>query len=64
MCMESFFASMKKEYISRKDYATMEAVKQDIFYYVEIFFNRKRLHSALGYQSPVSYRLKNYKKSA
>ena len=63
-CMESFFASMKKEYISRKEYATMEAVKQDIFYYVEIFDNRKGLHSALGYQSPVSYRLQNYKKTA
>lgn len=63
-CMESFFTSMKKEFISRKEYATMEAVKQDVFYYVEIFYNRKRLHSVLGYMSPVSYRLKNCKKTA
>jgi transposase InsO family protein len=60
--MESFLASMKKEYISRKEYATIDAVKQDIFYYVEIFYNRKRLHSALGYLSPVAYRLKTSKK--
>ncbi len=63
-CMKSFFASMKKEYISRKEYATIDEVKQDIFYYVEIFYNRKRLHSALGYLSPVAYRLKNLKKTA
>ncbi len=35
---------MKKEYISRKKYDTIEAVKKDVFYYVEIFYNRKRLH--------------------
>lgn len=57
-CMESFFASMKKECISRREYATMEMVEKDIFYYVEIFYNRKRLHSILGYLSPVAYRLK------
>ncbi|MBR6410383.1 MAG: IS3 family transposase [Clostridia bacterium] len=61
-CMESFLASMKKEFLSRKEYATIDAVKQDVFYYIEMFYNRKRLHSALGYLSPVSYRLKNSKK--
>ncbi len=57
--VESFFASMKKAYISRKEYATMEAVEDEVFYYIEIFYNRKRLHSTLGYMSPVAYRLKN-----
>ena len=57
--MESFFASMKKEYFSRREYATMEAVEKDLYYYIEIFYNRKRLHSTLGYMSPVAYRLKN-----
>jgi len=52
-CMESFFASMKKEFISRKGYDTIEEVKQDVFYYIELFYNRKRLHSSLGYLSPV-----------
>ena len=57
--MESFFASLKKEYFSRREYATMEAVEKDLFYYIEIFYNRKRLHSTLGYMSPVAYRIKN-----
>ena len=61
--MESFFASMKKEYVSRKEYATMEAVEKHLFYYIEIFYNRKRLHSSLGYMSPVAFRLKNERKS-
>ncbi len=63
-CMESFFASMKKEFISRKEYDTIEEVKQDVFYYIELFYNRKRLHSSLGYLSPVSYRLKNSERTA
>ena len=61
-CMESFFASMKKEYFSGKEYATIEAVEKHLFYYIEIFYNRKRLHSALGYMSPVAFRLKNERK--
>ena len=56
-CMESFFASMKKEYILRKEYEQMSSLRQDIFYYIEVFYNRKRLHSTLGYMSPVAYRL-------
>ena len=34
--MESCFASMKKEYLSRKEYATMEAVEKQLFYYIEM----------------------------
>jgi putative transposase len=58
-CMESFFATLKKECIYRKRYATMEEVRRDIFSYVELFYNRKRMHSFLGYLSPVAYRRKN-----
>ena len=58
-CMESFFASLKKELIYRKKYATIDEVKTDVFRYIELFYNRKRLHSSLGYMSPVEYRLKN-----
>ena len=32
--------------------------QRDLFYYIEIFYNRKRLHSSLGYMSPVAYRMK------
>ena len=57
-CMESFFASLKKERFYRREYATIDDVRKDLFYYIEIFYNRKRLHSSLGYMSPVAYRLK------
>ncbi len=57
-CMESFFASLKKGRIRRREYATIDDVRKDLFYYIEIFYNRKRLHSSLGYMSPVAYRLK------
>ncbi len=58
-CVESFFASMKKEYIPRTEYDEMSALSRNILYYVEIFCNRKRLHSTLGYMSPVAYRLQH-----
>ena len=41
--------------IYRKKYDTMEDVKKDIFWYVEIFYNRKRRHSTLQYMTPVEY---------
>ena len=41
-CVESFFASLKKEKIYRRRYGTMEEVKKDIFWYIEMFYNRKR----------------------
>ena len=36
----------------------MEDVQRDMFCYIELFYNRKRLHSVLGYMNPVAYRLK------
>jgi transposase InsO family protein len=57
-CVESFFATTKKEFIYRKRYATMEEVERDMFEYIELFYNRKRIHSTLGYLSPVEYRMR------
>ncbi len=57
-CMESFFATLKKERIYRREYKTIKDVERDLFRYIELFYNRKRLHSVLGYMSPVAYRLK------
>ena len=57
-CAESFFATIKKECIYRRKYVTLEEVKADVFEYVELFYNRKRMHASLGYLSPVEYRLK------
>jgi len=53
--VESFFKSLKAE-ISKEDRSkTREETRSRIFEYIEVFYNRKRLHSTLGYQSPVEY---------
>lgn len=54
-CMESFFASLKTEWISNKKYSTSEDAKKDVFNYIEIFYNRRRRHASLGYLSPAAY---------
>ncbi len=46
------------EFFFGKEYDTINAVENDLFYYIEIFYNRKRLHSSLGYMSPVAFRIK------
>lgn len=58
-CGESFFATLKKELTFRRKYATIDDVKTDLYRYIELFYNRKRLHSTLGYMSPVAYLLAN-----
>jgi putative transposase len=49
---ESFFGALKNERVSRVTYPTREAARQDITRYIEFWYNRKRLHSALGYRPP------------
>ncbi len=56
--MESFFASMKKEYFFRREYATLQEIEKELFCCIKVFCNRKRLHSSLGCMSPVAYRMK------
>jgi putative transposase len=53
--MESFFATLKSELVHQQEYATHEQARQSIFEYIEEFYNRKRLHSSLGYVSPESF---------
>jgi len=53
--VESFFATLKKEEVHREEYRTHEQAKASLFYYIEVFYNRKRRHSALGYISPHDY---------
>lgn len=53
--MESFFGSLKTERVHHVTYRTREQARQDLFRYIESFYNRRRLHSSLGYQSPVAY---------
>jgi len=50
--MESFFGTLKQERIHRASYATRDQARTDVFEYIEAFYNRRRLHSTLGYLSP------------
>lgn len=52
---ETFFHTLKTELVNRTKYRTREEARRSIFEYIEIFYNRKRLHSAIGYCSPVEY---------
>jgi putative transposase len=49
---ESLFATIKKELVHQTTYATRDAARQSLFEYLEVFYNRQRLHSAIGYQTP------------
>ena len=53
--MESFFASLKKELVHDEDYATREEATASIFEYIEVFYNRVRRHSSLGYVAPAEF---------
>lgn len=54
-CVESFFGTLKREPVYQRQYATRSDATQDIFEYIEVFYNRNRRHSMLGYQSPAEY---------
>ena len=53
--VESFFATLKKELVHREHYQTPEQAKASLFQYIEVFYNRQRRHSALGFISPHNY---------
>jgi putative transposase len=53
--MESFYRTLKVELIYQNKYETRRETQRDIFEYIEIFYNRERLHSSLGYCSPEEY---------
>lgn len=55
--VESWFASLKKEWIYRSSYSTENELKALVFEYIEVWYNKKRKHSSLGYLSPEKYRL-------
>lgn len=54
-CVESFFGTLKRELVYHRRYETREAARQDIFEYIEVFYNRRRRHSTLGYDSPAEF---------
>ncbi len=56
---ESFFASLKTELIDRQSWPTRTQARRAVFDYIEVFFNRQRLHSSLNYLTPVEYEARN-----
>ena len=54
--MESFFASLKTERVHQARFRTRAEAKAAVFEYVEVFYNRQRLHPALGYRTPAEAR--------
>lgn len=57
--MESFFGSLKSEWVYHEHYKSRSEAKQSLFRYIEIFYNRNRRHASLGYVSPDFYEQKN-----
>jgi len=53
--VESFFSTLKAELDNYDRYETRRQAKTELFEYIEVFYNRQRLHSSLGYQSPVAF---------
>ena len=52
---ESWFATLKEELIHRQSWATISQVRRAVTEFIEIFYNHQRLHSSLGYLTPVEY---------
>ena len=53
--VESFFHTLKTEHVQHQRYRTREEARQDIFEWIEVFYNRVRRHSTLGYRSPAEF---------
>jgi putative transposase len=50
--MESFFGTLKTELVHQRDYPDRHAARRDLFAYIEGYYNRRRIHSAIGYITP------------
>lgn len=59
--MERFMNSLKNEWTNHHAYRSVEEVHRSVFKYIELFYNRRRRHQALGYISPVEYEQRNQK---
>lgn len=59
--VESFFGSLKQELVFHQKYSTRFHARQSIFEYIERFYNRRRLHSTLGYKSPANFEATYFK---
>jgi putative transposase len=61
--LESFFSALKLELVYQERFTKRQEARDEIFEYIEVFYNRRRMHSAVGYMSPVEYE-ENFKKVA
>ncbi len=61
---ESFFASLKMELVYRTTWSTRAQARAQVFEYIEVFYNRRRRHSALGYQSPEEFERRHLERLA
>ena len=57
--MESFWSTLKLELVYRRNFQNRAQAQDEIFDYIEVFYNRQRSHSALNYLSPVDFELQN-----
>ena len=57
--VESWFSSLKKEWIYKNIYSTESELKALVFEYIEVWYNKKRKHSSLRYLSPMQYKANN-----
>lgn len=62
--MESFFAQLEIELLSERRFATRDQARQEVFDYIEVFYNRTRSHSTLGYVSPAEFEEQHAKSGA
>jgi transposase InsO family protein len=58
--MESFFQTLKTEHVYRQSFQTLAQATQSLSYWIDVYYNCRRLHSALGYKSPLFYEISSY----
>lgn len=63
-CIESFHSVLKKEFIYCTKFRTKAQAQQEVFEYIELFYNRKRIHGSLGYLSPDRFEAEYYKNNS
>ena len=60
-CAETFFSAIKYKMLYQKRCLTREEARRDIFWYIEIFYNRQRRHQTLEYKTPILFKISYYK---
>lgn len=61
---ETFFATLKKELVNGENWRIREEARSALFEYIEVWYDRERRHSSLGYLSPAEYEEKNFRRDS